>query len=852
MTRGPPGAAPPSLFSILNSQFSISSVSLFRRHSVCSPSVVLVPAAVPAIGVLLGAALGALATVSSVIPALVLMVVAAGVAPVAFAHRRSVVLVAATAAVFFSASWALSIRATSDAHRPPLRALLGPAVGPGAAPVVLEGRLSEDAAVAERGVTLAVEVSRVERGGRALAATGGVRLTVAGALGVEAAGEWRAGRVVRLPALLRDAGRYLDPGVPDARLALARKGVAVVGSVKSGALVEVSARGTWLAEAAAAVRAHARDAVGRHVGRRNPQSGAIVTAILIGDRVGLDPDLQRRLQEAGTYHVIAISGGNIAILAGLLLWLLRTAGAGRRSGGVITMALLAAYAVVVGGGASVVRATAMAIVYLLARQADLRGSPLNALAVACALILLAAPDSVADVAFWLTFGATLGIMVGLGSARLPRSWWLRAPAGLLLTSLSAELALFPVGALVFSRVTFAGLVLNFAAIPLMSVAQVAGMLVVALSRVWPPAADLCGLVAHLGAAGLVGSAGLLEFAPWLSYRLPPPHWTAMAGYYAGWAVWLAARGAGTNAGRARRWRRHLRAAGAAAVLACGAWILVEPATLLAPGVAGRLRVTTLDVGHGDAILVQLPDRRSVLVDTAGSLTGSAFDIGGRVVAPALWALGTRRLDVLVLTHGDPDHAGGAAAVIRDFRPREVWEGTPMPNLPVMQALRRQADAAGAAWRVRRAGDVVRLGDVALVVHHPPPPDWERRRVRNDDSMVIELVYGGVSVVLAGDIGVDVERALTPRFGVAALRVLKIPHHGSATSSSPQFLQALRPQAAILTAGVNTSVKDEVLRRYADIGATVYRTDLHGAVTVDTDGRRLTVSTFTGARAEFTK
>ncbi len=813
-----------------------------------------VPAAVPAAAVLVGASLGALVETSSVAPALALMAMALAAAAAAFATRRPQILLAATAAVFFSAAWALSIRATADAHRPPLRTALAEATGPGSAPVTLVGRLVEDAAVAERGVALSLYVTRSEWAGETALAAGGVRLTVAGTLGLDAVGQWRAGRTVRVPALLREPGRSLDPGVPDARLGLARKGIAFVGTVKSGTLVDVLARGTWVAEAGAALRAHTRDAVGRHVGRRDPQSAAIVTAILIGDRVGLDQDVQRRLQEAGTYHVIAISGGNIAILAGLLLWGLRVAGAGHRAGSVATMGALIAYATVVGGSASVVRATAMAVSYLLARQADLRGAPLNALAVACALILLATPDSVADVAFWLTFGATLGIMIGLGlaGAKLPRAWWLRAPGSLLLTSLSAEFALLPVGALFFSRVTFAGLVLNFAAIPLMTVVQVAGMLVVALAPVWSLAADLCGLAACFGAAGLVWSAGLVDVVPWLSYRLPPPHWVAMAGYYAGWAVWLATRPVGAVSRLAARWRRRLRLAGAVGVVTCGAWILIEPVTLVAPGVAGRLRVATLDVGHGDAILVQLPDRRSVLVDTGGSLTGSTFDIGGRVIAPALWALGTRRLDVLVVTHGDPDHAGGAAAVMRDFRPREIWEGIPVPNLPAMQALRQQAEAAGIPWRGRLAGDVVRLGDVTLRIHHPPPADWERRRVRNDDSLVIELEYGRVSVVLAGDIGAEVERGIAPHVDPAALRVLKIPHHGSSTSSTRRFVSALRPRVAILTAGTSTKVNDDVLRRYGEIGATVYRTDVHGAITVDTDGRVLTVSTFTGTRAVFTK
>ncbi len=471
----------------------------------------------------------------------------------------------------------------------------------------------------------------------------------------------------------------------DARLALARRGVALVGSVKSGALVEVREPGWWGAEGAARVRRWARGAVRRHVGRYAAQSEAVVLAILIGDRAGLGDDVQRALQEAGTYHVMAISGGNIAILAGVLLWLLRLAGVGHRAQGWVTIAALTGYAGVVGGGASVARATLMAVIYLLARQADHRGSPMNALAVAAALLLLASPSSVADVGFWLTFGATLGIMVGIEQAghRLPGPAWLRLPAALFLASLCAELALFPVGAFAFSRVTFAGLLLNFLAIPLMSVVQIAGMVAVLLSLAWGAGADAAGFVAHLGAAGLVRSASLVDLAPWLTYRLPPPHPLAIAAYYAAWAAWLAGRAAA--AGVRARACRVVRRIGLGVAAACGAWILVEPVTLLAPGVRGRLRVTVLDVGHGDAVLVQLPDRRSLLVDAGGSMSGSTFDIGGRVIAPALWALGTRRLDAFVLSHADPDHAGGAAAVLRDFRPREIWEGVPVPTLAVAAA-----------------------------------------------------------------------------------------------------------------------------------------------------------------------
>ncbi len=809
-----------------------------------------VPAALPAAAVVIGAAAG---TISGDVPrglavaVLVCAWIATG-AGFALGRRRAFALGAAT--VFLWAAWLLSARATRAAAAPPLRAALADALSSG--PIALEGRLREDAAPGETGVALVVDVERWTAGSEPHAASGGVRLTVGGALGLERVGEWRAGRLVRVPATLRVPGRYQDPGVPDGRLALGRRGIALIGSVKSGALVEVRARGSAMAESCATVRALARAAVERHVARFDPQSAAIVVAILIGDRVGLDDEVQRRLQEAGTYHVIAISGGNIAILAGLMLWLLRVAGVGHRASSWATAAVLVGYAEVVGGGASVVRATVMAVIYLVARQAGHRSAPVNALAVTCAALLLATPDAVADLAFWLTFGATLGILAGVGLAgrRLPRAPWLRAPAALLLTSLCAELALLPVAARAFSRVTFAGLLLNFVAIPMMGVAQIAGMITVPLAYVWPHAADACGYVAHVGAWGLVRSAALVDLVPWLSYRLPPPHWVAVAGYYTGCAAWLWARRPGTPGSRAVAVHSAARRAGIAMVVVSGIWILVEPVSLLAPGVRGRLRLTVLDVAHGDAILVQLPDRRSLLVDTGGSLSGSRFDIGGRIVAPVLWARGTRRLDALVLTHGDPDHAGGAASVFRDFRPRAIWEGVAVPNLAVTDRLRAMAAAARVPWVWRRAGETRVMGEVRLRILHPPPPDWERRKVRNDDSMVVELRYGEVSIVLTGDIGSEVERTLSRQFEPAAIRVMKVPHHGSATSSSAGFVAALRPRVALLSAGQTTRVSEEVLRRYQEAGATLYRTDVHGAITIDTDGRQVVVTTFTGDRAVF--
>jgi competence protein ComEC len=666
-------------------------------------------------------------------------------------------------------------------------------------------------------------------------------------------GRWTAGRQIRAPVLLRRPARYLNDGLGDQERAMARRGIALVGAIKSAALVEVIGRARWWDEAAAAVRARTREALGRHLHPRGPQSGAVATAILIGDRAGLDAETERRLQEAGTYHVIAISGGNIAILAGLVLVALKWLGVRGRAAGVATILTLGAYAIIAAGGASVARATLMAAVYLAVRLIDQRTPAANAIGLSAGALLLLNPLAIADVGFWLTFGASGAIVIGVSLApaeRFGRDTAARRPrvlalaGAVLVATICAELALTPIAATVFERVTFAGLLLNFAALPAMTVVQVGAMSLVVLDVLglhW--LAGCAGWAVHWSTVVLTGSARLLDYSPWLTWRVASPHPAVIGSYYAAGAaaVWL--------------WRRRpdarLALRGATAIAAAlFIWMVASPAARVRAHGDGRLHLTMLDVGQGDAMLVTFPNGRTLVVDTGGVGRGE-FDIGDRVIGPALRARNLLRLDFLAITHGDPDHVGGAGAIVRDFVPGEVWWGVPVPNDQAEARLRSAAQHTRATWRTLQRGDRFDIGGVEVRVHHPPLPDWERQRVRNNDSLVFELRFGAVSTLLTGDIGREVEEELLSALDLLPTVILKVPHHGSGTSSSAPFLARLKPQLALIGVGRANPYGHpvpSVLERYHHLGTQILRTDLDGQIEVITDGQSVQTSTYTSRRS----
>ena len=762
-------------------------------------------------------------------------------------RRARFIGLAACCGTCAAAGGVLAQRAIDDALRPSLREVLDQRFGgfvlgspdepQGSIPLPVRLQLLEDAVRRDDLVSLRARVVGI-RPEAWRPVSGGTAVTVAGSVREADRRRWHAGTELEAAMTFRRPPRYLNDGVPDVEVSRALRGVSVVGSVKSGLLVEVRNEGSWLARASAQARQAVRDAVQRTVGADSRAAAAVVTAVLIGDDSGLSPELRDRWQVAGTYHVLAISGGNIAVLVALVVVLASVAGMGPRAGAVLALGALAAFACVVTPGSSVQRASLMAAVHLVARVLDHRAPSWQALAAALGIMLVVDPLGLSDVGLLLTCGATIALIeCARHLGRVKPGGRLRWLLAALAATACVELTVFPIQVWWFSRLSFAGLILNLIAVPLMTAAQLAGLLAVALDLAGAPAWP-AGWLAARAVLVLDDCMRLAEWVPWAGRMTPqPPAWLVVFYYAALIALWAArtARGRGLLA-------VPLAASGLA--IATG-----QPILAASPPTAG-LQLTMMDVGQAEALLLESGGWRA-LVDAGGRPFGDGVDVGRRVVVPALWARRVTTLDAMLITHPDPDHVGGAGAVMDAMTVRELWLGVAVPGHEPSAELLGRAAAGGTRVMVRRSGERLWPGGARVRVLHPPPPDWERRRVRNDDSVVLEIVYRDVAVLLMGDVSADVERAILPHLTPARVRILKVGHHGSRTSTSRALLEVWRPDIALISCGRGNSFghpAPAVLARLREAGATVFRTDTDGQTTVRSDGRQVWVRTFRGRQA----
>ncbi|MEO6025275.1 MAG: DNA internalization-related competence protein ComEC/Rec2 [Candidatus Binatia bacterium] len=748
-------------------------------------------------------------------------------AAVAVTQCRSTPLRARASAA--AAGLALAALLVACTHVPPPANDVTRLVGPGT--TAIEGRVVRSETNGER-AALMLAVDRVRRRGTTAEASGLVGLTVA-----HARRSWAVGTRLRAVGRLRRPRLFGNPGEYDFVATLARRGVRATMFLWDDEHIEgLSAPSdrptTRIVEG---IRAAMSERIAAHAAE--PARGYLV-AVLLGDMQSLDRAIRTALTRTGLTHVVSVSGFHIAVAAGASIvairWLLvRIAGLPLRIDVTIVAALagtlpVGLYAALAGGSVPAARSFLSYGVLLGALLCARPPDALRALAAAAVLLAVATPDLAADVSFELSFLSVLALIL-LARQRpvvaAEASRWRRYVVDPVRVSVAATIVTAPLTAWHFQQVSLIAPLANLVALPLLGPATLLpGLAAIPLVGLVPPLADLLlGVAAHAADLGL-RIACTLGALSWAAVDTPTPSLLEIALGYG----FLAAL-----------WFRPPRTPVALALLAVvtvgdvGYWTwqrFGDP----------TLRVTFLSVGQGDAAVVEAPGGAVLVVD-GGGFTGD-FDPGERLIAPFLHARKILRVDALALSHPQLDHYGGLAYLAEHFAPRQHWSNGTRATAAGFARLERALDDAGTDRVMLKAGARRSLGpDVVVEVVHPTATEGLDP---NEASLVFRLRFGTTAMLFTGDVEHGAERAMLGSTTALASDVLKVPHHGSATSTTPGWLAAVAPRIAVVSSGHDNRFgfpAPAVVRRLRAGGASVWSTAEQGAIRVVSDGRRIEVA-----------
>jgi competence protein ComEC len=694
------------------------------------------------------------------------------------------------------------------------------------------------------------------------------------------------GQRISFPTKLRLPRNFRNPGAFDYEGYLHGLGVSAIGSVDA-AKIEIlpGTVKSWPASWRSAVRR----SLLKHItagGLWDRDDAALLSAMVIGNDSLLLRNVRDEFQETGVYHLLVVSGMNVGILSFAVFWLARRLRASEWMASLITIALAAFYAYIAGMGVPIQRAVLMLALFLVARLFYRGRAPLNATGFAALVVLVLTPHALFEAGFQLTFLALVAIFgislpllertsepcrsalrhldstaydlhlpprlaqfrldLRLITGRLARFIGAIPARWLVTGTLSAAFALYEFtlvslitqAALVvpmrvyFHRAAILGIPANVLALPLAGVLLNAAVAAIALSYFSLALARIPAVIASACLHWTVASITWLSRLHISQWQLPEP----------GFSVWLVAAVAILIALLAVRRKPVLVFAG------LGILLLSTGFAALARGTPSLdhavLEVTVIDVGQGDSILVVAPDGATMLIDGGGSIgpVHSEFDFGEDVVSPYLWWRGLDHLDLVVLTHAHGDHIGGLSRIVQNFHPKEVWVGI-NPETPALDHFLAVDAENQAAVKRHTAGETLQWHGTEIRVLSPPANWQPKKQPRNDDSLAFLVSYQSTSALLAGDVERKMERFIAAESPHADL--LKLAHHGSATSTTQEFLAAVHPCFAAISVGWHNSFghpRLDVLERLQAAHVRTYRTDMLGLISFFLDGKTVSVKT----------
>lgn len=725
------------------------------------------------------------------------------------------------------------LKITLDKHPPELRALDAVLALP--QPVLIDGVVVDPPKTQGDRIRLVVDVHQVRGGGRSIALSTSVLTSLESkGAGTGVIDSLTYGRKIQFVGMVTYPGAARNPGEFDLRHYLQLHGIYARAFIEDvGTLVVGEETGNRLFRE---VVYPLRGAISQHLDLFvGGEEAKFLKGLTIGDRSEISSEVKDAFVNAGVMHILAVSGlhvGLITIMFVVVLSMLRLPETVRI---VLVCALLIIYIFLTGSSPSVVRAVIMAVVVFGAKLFDRKVDVLNSLAVAALVILFWDARQLSLPGFQLSFAAVLSIVLLYPvfyswfqklSGRLRDQQFVDGIIRLFCLSLAAGLGTLPFTALYFGKIPVVGFLANIPVVPLSGVVLAAAMTAVVFSFMWDAAAILYGLAAKVLTFGLLESVAFFGNLPF-SY---------VDAYFSTWEI-------------------ILFYAGITVVVTIGRWsvkrliivLLVFFNCLLYASLFGFigtpavLRTTFLDVGQGDAVFVEFPNGKNMLIDAGPR--GLHTDAGRRVVVPFLKNKNIDYIDAVVVSHPHNDHGGGVPSLLREIRVGRVLDAGSKTQSSLLREYHHLVDSLNVPYRRIIAGDTIDCGrDVRLYVVHPSgrfiPHDTSGRNI-NNESVVMKLAYGNTSMLFAGDAEEEAEEIVVRRYnGFLRSDVLKVGHHGSGTSSTERFLAATSPAVAVISVGRNNKFRHPsqiVLGRLREKNVRVYRTDEQNAVILMSDG-----------------
>lgn len=771
-------------------------------------------------------------------------------------------------------------------------------------PLRWHGTLRDEPTRLPWGYALDLELSGVDLAGSQVPLSGGMRVGFTPKENEPALPELHAGDAVtviaqaRLPLVYRDAGAF------DRRDFLARQEIHVQATLRASSLLEKTASAPVSASTRLAkLRMLLSDRLDRMF-PESPQTAGILRAMLLGDRSFLDRSESLDYQKTGVFHVLVLAGLHIAALAVFLHWLARKLRLPGWATAAFVLGCLFAYLSVVQQRPPVLRAGLMTAVVLIGSFFFRRLELLNAAGIAALVLLVNEPREILDTSFQLSFlaiGCIAAIAVpwmrnhtgplsrslrawrdvtrdvmfsprivqfrldlrdmAKGAARLAPTRYVEAVqnvfirvcggtlrlAELFALSLVLQVGMAPMMARDFHRVTLTGPLANMVVVPLTALIVPLGFLGLGTSLLIPAVGKLFAIPLFQLIRLQTFLVALFSRIPRGNFRVPgPPAWLIFAFFTVGVVLAVSLRSE-------RKWMVHLARLSVFSLVCLSILIVAPPFPITAE--RGALEVTLLDVAQGDSILVISPRGSTLLLDGGGAFAGFRGreehlgpDPGEDAVSAYLWSRGIQRLDAVTLTHAHQDHIGGLTAIMNNFRVKRLIIGRESAA-PAQAELEKLASQMHVPLEHERKGQSFDWDGVRVTILWPEiAPEEIAPAAKNNDSLIMRLEYGQRSFLLPGDAEKQVEYTMLSENGAGTLRadVLKVGHHGSKNSTTPEFLAAVDPQIAIISAGAENPYghpSPELLERLEKSGSRVLRTDRDGAIQILTNGRDLRVSCF---------